>query len=328
VGPVPVLSVLVLSYNYGHYVGTCLDSILGQTFTDYELIVINDASSDNTREVLAKYQADPRVRVVHHEKNTGFVASLIEGTEVHSRGEFRLVISADDGIESPHAFERQIASLRANPERAFCFSDVVRFYDDGSMPTTVHHSFPEDTTHYGEEAFRILLTNRSVWPCHSGAMLRADAYFRAGGYRRDLTMPLDLAMWLALAMEGGFSYCAEPLYRYRVHHQQMSTKKVEQNTKEVVSAIEIACEMAESRGLHLAGLRLQGLRTHLGGNLMYDAFNGQSAVAFRRLVSSVRHAPAAVLSSRDAWLAGLRMALGRQPFQFLQRFAGGARANG
>src|SRR4051812_34884538 len=83
---IPTLSVTVLNYNYGTYLPGCLDSILGQTFRDFELIVIDDTSSDNSLEVIKPYLADPRVRLVAHKKNVGYGGSLIEGTETCSTG--------------------------------------------------------------------------------------------------------------------------------------------------------------------------------------------------------------------------------------------------
>src|SRR3954447_15199517 len=94
--PAPTLSVTVLNYNYGSYLPQCLDSILGQTFQDFELIVIDDCSTDNSVGVIQPYLADPRVRLVAHRKNVGYCGSLIEGTETHSSGELVTVISADD----------------------------------------------------------------------------------------------------------------------------------------------------------------------------------------------------------------------------------------
>src|SRR3954452_11728872 len=110
---VPTLSVTVLNYNYGAYLPACLDSILGQTFRDFELIVIDDCSTDNSVEVIQPYLADPRVRLVAHQKNVGYCGSLIEGTETQSTGEYVTVISADDLVRRPDAFERQIALLQA-----------------------------------------------------------------------------------------------------------------------------------------------------------------------------------------------------------------------
>src|SRR5215213_1469759 len=111
-GVVPTLSVTVLNYNYGAYLPACLDSILGQTFRDFELIIIDDCSTDNSLAVIEPYLADPRVRLVAHQANVGYCGSLIEGTEVQSAGELVTVISADDLVRRPDAFERQVRLLQ------------------------------------------------------------------------------------------------------------------------------------------------------------------------------------------------------------------------
>src|SRR6188768_2020632 len=125
--PAPTLSVTVLNYNYGNYLPQCLDSILAQTFEDFELIVVDDCSTDNSLEVIKPYLRDPRVRLVSHAKNVGYSGSLIEGTEAHSRGDFVTVISADDMVRRPDAFERQIELLSAHPEASFCFTGYDKF---------------------------------------------------------------------------------------------------------------------------------------------------------------------------------------------------------
>src|SRR5512146_3551728 len=100
--PAPILSVTVLNYNYAHYLPQCLDSILRQTWNDFELILINDRSTDNSLEVIQPYLADPRIRLVDHQQNKGYISSLIEGSEL-SRGRYITVISADDYCVSNRA---------------------------------------------------------------------------------------------------------------------------------------------------------------------------------------------------------------------------------
>src|SRR5690349_16463170 len=128
----PTLSVTVLNYNYGRYLRQCLDSILSQSFTEFEVIVIDDCSDDDSLEILEEYLCDERVRVVAHRQNLGYTSSLVEGTEVLSRGEFVSVISADDMALNPHAFELQIGLLHQDSSVTFCFTAFARVLDDGS----------------------------------------------------------------------------------------------------------------------------------------------------------------------------------------------------
>ena len=81
----PRLSVVVLNYNYGRYLPGCLKSILDQTFTDFELIIIDDCSTDDSRAVIAPFLSDSRVRLHAHTTNLGYAKSIIEGTEEISR---------------------------------------------------------------------------------------------------------------------------------------------------------------------------------------------------------------------------------------------------
>src|SRR5262245_2119770 len=106
----PALSVTVLNYNYAHYLPKCLESILSQTWSDFELILINDRSTDNSLEVIQPYLSDRRVRLIDHDQNRGYIASLIEGSKL-SRGRYITVISADDFCVSDRAFESLLRSM-------------------------------------------------------------------------------------------------------------------------------------------------------------------------------------------------------------------------
>src|SRR5271155_1591757 len=107
----PRLSITVLNYNYGRFIGGALESILNQTFKDIEVIVVDDASTDDSAERIRPFLDDSRVRLVRHEKNVGFPSALIEGTEVESSGKFRTLVSADDLALRRDAFELQIDLL-------------------------------------------------------------------------------------------------------------------------------------------------------------------------------------------------------------------------
>ncbi len=82
----PRVSLIIATYNYAHYVTEALDSLLDQTFEDFEAIVIDDASTDNTREVLARYAHDPRVRLVFNDANEGNIGTRNHGFARAPRG--------------------------------------------------------------------------------------------------------------------------------------------------------------------------------------------------------------------------------------------------
>lgn len=215
----PLLSVTVLNYNYAHYLPQCLDSILSQTFTDFELILINDCSTDNSREVIQPYLADPRVRLVDHKENKGFVSSLIEGSDL-SRGKYITVISADDYCVSDQAFTLLLRPLESDGTVAFAYAAYGFYTDDGicrHLQRPHGHSYVRE----GAAEFRELVLNNYI--LHSGTIIRASMYRSAGGYDPSLRYAVDTAIWLQLCAIGKVAYLNNELYAYRAHATNMST---------------------------------------------------------------------------------------------------------
>lgn len=217
-GNAPLVSVTVLNYNYARFLPHCLGSILQQSFRDFEVIVINDCSTDNSLEVIAPYLSDPRVRLINHEQNKGFVASLIEGMQ-ESRGSYLSVISADDWVVSPHAFARQVEALEQHPRVVMAFSAYGLYADEQTL-SFVSRAAERSYVRDGKEVFADFLLKG--YPQHSGTMIRKSAYEALGGYDPTLRWSLDAQMWLGLCHVGDVAYIDEMLYAYRRHPSSMS----------------------------------------------------------------------------------------------------------
>src|SRR5215472_7974260 len=114
-GSRPRVSLVVTCYNYGRFLGQALDSLLAQTLTDWEAIVIDDASTDETGDVLARYLDDPRIRAIAHAERIGNIASYNEGLD-QARGELVGILSADDYVLRSDALERQASVSAARPD--------------------------------------------------------------------------------------------------------------------------------------------------------------------------------------------------------------------
>jgi glycosyltransferase involved in cell wall biosynthesis len=315
--PTPALSVTVLNCNYGRYLNECLASILCQTFTDFEVIVIDDASNDGSLTVAERYLDDPRVRLVAHNQNRGFTASLIEGTEVHSRGRYLAVISADDLAQDPTAFARQVAAMDAHPEAAFCFSGYSRVSGPGDTTLVTHASFAKDCILPGPGVFWLLASTVDIQIKHSGAIIRRSAYVAAGGYRPDLRYVIDTAIFFLLPLFGSVAYVASPLYRYRVHPNQMSSSRsaIRLTAAENLDAISQAFALAAACRIQLPVSRRTALRTYLPAEAVANAFDGRRQDAFLRAWSVIRVAPLVALTSRGLWAAVLRAVLGPSAFR-------------
>ena len=214
----PTFSITILNYNYGRYLPICLDSILNQTFEDFEILLINDSSTDDSLEVIAPYLRDPRITLIDHTTNKGYVASLVEGCE-KSRGEFISVISADDWVLDPTAFAQAYHALLSDPSIVMCYSAWHEMDDIGTIRHT-RRSKDRDYVADGVEEFRRLILSSPV--LHSGTLIRRSAYQQVGGYDTRCRYSVDTNLWLALCAVGKVAYINTPLYAYRAHATNMS----------------------------------------------------------------------------------------------------------
>ena len=120
----PYFSIIVCSYNYGHYLSQTIDSVLNSTFKSYELIVVNDGSTDKTSEVLKKYKDHPQITIIEHE-NMGLSLSRNKAMKL-AKGKYFWFVDADDWIDQK-ALERLYKKTKKYPV------DMVSFYTVQSM---------------------------------------------------------------------------------------------------------------------------------------------------------------------------------------------------
>lgn len=209
------LSVVMAVFNGAHALAATLDSILGQTERDFELIVVDDGSTDATPSVLAQYAArDARIRVIA-QANAGLTRALIRGCgEAHAD----VIARHDCGDRShPERFAQQLALLTNGTAVVSC---ATRFVDpDGDL---LYVSRAD-----GEEVRRSLLADDAshihALPHHGSAMFRRDAYERAGGYRAEFRVAQDLDLWIRIARDGGaFAIANDVLYDATVEPRSIS----------------------------------------------------------------------------------------------------------
>ena len=212
----PFVSVLLPVYNAARYLRAAVSSILSQSFNDFELIIINDGSTDQSLQILQELAAkDARIKVISR-ANTGYVVALNEALAL-AQGEFIARMDADD-ISLPARFDKQIAYLENNPDCVLVGSSVMLMDVDGSIIGPM-----ADIT-FGHENIDQALLHRG-WPIvHPAVMMRACAVRAAGGYIVDYCPNEDHALFLKLAEMGRLENLSEPLLYYRKHDESVSAR--------------------------------------------------------------------------------------------------------
>jgi glycosyltransferase involved in cell wall biosynthesis len=213
----PAVSVLMPIYNAQLTLGEAVDSILAQTFSDFELIVVDDGSTDRSLEMLHQYaRLDTRIRIISR-PNTGIAGALNEAINV-ARGEFIARMDADD-ISLPTRFEKQVGYLRAHPEIVLLGSRVMLVEPFGTPMYETRHDLDHD------QIDRDLLRGVGWAVVHPVAMMRAQALRATGGYRADRVPIEDLDLFLRLTEIGRAANLPDVLLHYRQHMESTNHKR-------------------------------------------------------------------------------------------------------
>jgi glycosyltransferase involved in cell wall biosynthesis len=202
---VPRVSVILPVRDGERFVAEAVRSIVDQTLADFELLVVDDGSSDATPSILAEVR-DERLRVLRQEP-LGLVAAL-KGAIAEARAPYLARMDADD-VSLPARLERQVSFLDARPEVALVVPGVQAIDEEGRPGEMV--VVPEDDASLRR---RLLLRNPFT---HGAVLVRADAVERAGGYRADYGANEDYDLWRRIAREWKLGAIPEVLYRYREH---------------------------------------------------------------------------------------------------------------
>jgi len=298
--PVPRVSVVLPVYNGERTLARTVASVLAQTFTDFELLVVDDGSTDGSRAVLAGFD-DPRLRVLGF-ANAGHSASRNRGIRA-ARAPLVAFIDADD-LWLPGKLERQVAALEARPAAAlaYAWTDCIDAAD--AWVGTGSH------VRVDGPAFERLLV-RNFLDNGSTPLVRAAALAEAGGFDEALPAAEDWDLWLRLAWRHEFACVPEVLVLYRIHGGTESTN-VERMERASVGVLEAHVARVEDPAAR-ARLRRAGL-AELYRYLTARALRGAGTPAGRALAARcwrafVRQAPRGPRNAAYAAIQGAKLGL-------------------
>lgn len=216
-------------YNGEKFIQEAIDSILSQTYEHYELIIVNDASTDNTSHLLDKI-VDPRVRIIHLSSNQGAAQALNIGIE-HAKGDWIAIHDADD-ISVPKRLEIQVDYLLEHLQLVAVGSWIKCIPGENQLSE-------EDL--YFESGRNWFRTNSQIASClyhgcpltHGSVMFSRSAYVTAGKYDANLRIAYDYDLWTRLITLGPIENVPEVLYHYRRYNESLSNKNMHETVKEL-----------------------------------------------------------------------------------------------
>jgi len=204
----PQVSIIIPTFNCAHYLERAIESVLAQTFTDYEIIVADDGSTDNTRELIGRY--DGRINYLY-QTNRG-LSSARNLALSKASGDLIAYVDADD-MWYPHKLETQVGFLATHPECGFVHSDFT-VIDEANRVT--HRRFNHEPPRQVPQGACLMDLLRR---CHiqiPTVVERRDCFDRAGNFDERLKNVQDYFHWISVAMNGmAIGYVDEPLAMYR-----------------------------------------------------------------------------------------------------------------
>jgi glycosyltransferase involved in cell wall biosynthesis len=214
------IHVIVTCYNYGRFLRECVESVLQQSHQDLRVLIIDDASTDDTPAICAELSArDPRVEVRRHHENCGHIATYNEAIRL-AEGEYMLLLSADDFL-LPGCLRRAISVLDARSEIGMVYGDFVTYRAGDTLPDMSEGEALSSVESLDSASF---IETLSIGNCvrTPTVIVRTRLQKRLGGYRVELPHSGDLEMWIRFALHSKVARLHTLQAAYRYHGSNMS----------------------------------------------------------------------------------------------------------
>jgi glycosyltransferase involved in cell wall biosynthesis len=216
-----LISIVTATYNMGNYLASAIESVRSQTYQKYEHIIVDDGSTDDTREIVNRYMNDPRIRY-HFQENKGQAAAKNKGIK-EARGEYIAFLDADN-LWLDKKLERQIGFINKGSHlgEGLIHADVQMIDHKGDP---IYTSYLEK--YDGHVTFELLIEN---FVAFNTALLSKSILDDVGYFDESLSMAIDYDLWLRISVNYQFFHIPEKLVLYRIWQGQMSHNMIERFT--------------------------------------------------------------------------------------------------
>ena len=236
----PLVSILVPNYNHARFLPQRLDTIIAQTFQDYELIVLDDCSNDNSREVLTSYASRVPMRLIFNEQNSGSTFIQWQKGAAAAVGKYLWIAESDD-FADPNFLQRLVTIMEQSPNVGLAYCGSTRVSADGMMGPLceagnrpLHETrWSRDYQNHGRDEVARYFVIQNIIPNASAVLVRRDVFQKAvrGAELRRLSG--DWWTWVRILLESDLAFVAEPMNFFRMHD-----RSVRETTKSAVACAE------------------------------------------------------------------------------------------
>ena len=229
----PKVTVVIPNYNHAQFLDQRIQSVLNQTYNDFEVLYLDDASTDNSSEVFAKYADDPRVRSIINQANSGSPFPQWNKGVREAKSEYIWIAEADDYADDT-LLEKLIAQLDQHPsvgiaccpswsvdeagEKHGCSADWLTRLDFQRWKT--------DFVNDGRDECRRFMVLANTIPNASAVVFRRDVYLTAGGADEDMRYGGDWLLWAKMLLHADIAYSAQPMNYFRFHAGSVGSKSL------------------------------------------------------------------------------------------------------
>lgn len=212
----PKLSVITTVFNGEKYLQESLESVFNQTFQDFELLLVDDGSTDNTFNVMLEYNKYAKVKILQNKHNEGIAVSRNRSL-LEAKGDYIAIHDADD-ISLPTRFIKQISILDNNKQIGFLGSHAIKISFNGHIIGYMNYP-PEET----KTAFKQIVNLKLNPIIDPSCMFRRKLVLDHGGYKMDMRHSMDFDLWCRLLLDNiQMTNISEPLIKYRIHNENIS----------------------------------------------------------------------------------------------------------
>lgn len=228
----PKVSVIIPNYNHARYLRQRIETVLHQTYRDFEAILMDDCSTDESRAICLEYASDARVRIEFNEKNSGSTFKQWNKGVGLARGEYVWIAESDDYADD-HFLEQLVLRLDADRSTVLSYCRSWRVSGDGNLVGFAdQYSTDLDSQRWtadflsdGREECEMYLVHRNTIPSASSVVFRKDVYEKVGGADERLVFCGDWKTWASMALTGGrIAYVGQPLNYFRFHDMTVTAR--------------------------------------------------------------------------------------------------------